>query len=110
MKYAKIVGGVVTQVQPYIEKGFIEVPDDIVYGMIQQADGSFIAPAPDTLTPFLLSVQAELDRTDLVAIRCIKAGVAFPTEWQTYTTDLRALLSSTTAGTLPTPPAYPAGT
>ena len=110
MKYAKIVNNIVIQTQPNEETGFVQVPDNTISGMIKQTDGSFIAPAQDTLTPFLNSIQAELDRTDLVAIRCLKAGAAFPLEWQTYTTDLRALLSSTTAGVLPTKPPYPANT
>ena len=69
------------------------------------------APTPaQELELFISKIMVELDKTDLVAIRCIKAGVTFPIEWKTYTTDLRALLGSTTAGSLPTQPAYPAGT
>lgn len=49
------------------------------------------------------SIQAALDRSDMTALRCFKAGVSFPDEWKTYVTALRN-------GTLPTQPAYPKGT
>ncbi len=47
--------------------------------------------------------------SDMVAVRCIKAGVVFPTEWQIYVTDLRDVVSGVST-TLPTQPEYPAGT
>lgn len=58
------------------------------------------------------SAKAALDITDMVCLRCYKAGVAYPSAWQTYTTALRAIVngSDTTSTTLPTQPAYPAGT
>lgn len=58
------------------------------------------------------NAQIELDKTDLVALRCWKANVAYPTAWQTYTTALRAIVSGTdtTSTVLPTMPSYPAGT
>ncbi|HEY6020582.1 MAG TPA: hypothetical protein VIY48_12035 [Candidatus Paceibacterota bacterium] len=53
-----------------------------------------------------------LDKTDMVAIRCIKAGVVFPADWQSYTQSLRAIVNGTdtTTTTIPVAPAYPAGT
>lgn len=56
--------------------------------------------------------QAELDKTDLVALRCFKVGVAFPAAWQAYTQALRAIVNGTdtTNTNLPAQPAYPAGT
>ncbi len=56
--------------------------------------------------------QAALDRTDLMAFRCFKAGIAFPAAWQTYTIALRNIVNGTdaTSTALPTQPAYPAGT
>lgn len=55
---------------------------------------------------------ALLDRSDMVATRCTKAGVAFPAEWKAYVTALRAIVASGTLpnGGMPTQPAYPAGT
>ena len=56
--------------------------------------------------------QAELSSTDMVAMRCLKAGVAYPTAWQTYTQALRAIANGTdtTSAALPVQPAFPAGT
>lgn len=45
-KYALIVDGVVKQIQPYHERGFVEVSMDIFPGMIEK-DGAFIVPEPD---------------------------------------------------------------
>jgi hypothetical protein len=58
------------------------------------------------------AAQVALDATDLVAFRCFKAGVAYPAEWQQYTTDLRSISNGTdtTSTSLPVKPAYPAGT
>lgn len=55
---------------------------------------------------------AALDKTDIVCLRCFKAGVAFPAAWQSYTQAIRAISNGTdtTSTTLPTMPAYPAGT
>lgn len=47
MKFAKITGGVVEQIQPYIENGFVEVPDDTIPGMLDNGDGTFSNPPPD---------------------------------------------------------------
>ena len=57
--------------------------------------------------------QAALDKSDTVAIRCLKAGVAFPAEWQSYVAALRTIVAAATGNPsvpLPTQPAYPAGT
>lgn len=53
--------------------------------------------------------QKSLNKSDLVATRCFKAGVPFPSEWQTYVTSLRSIASSGT-GSLPDQPPYPIGT
>jgi len=57
--------------------------------------------------------QAALDASDMVALRCFKAGVAFPAEWLTYVNAMRAVVRAPTGDPtqpLPTRPAYPAGT
>ena len=58
------------------------------------------------------AAQSALDRSDAVALRCWKAGVAFPAAWQAYTVQLRGIVTAATgvAGALPVQPAYPAGT
>lgn len=55
------------------------------------------------------SAKSALNNTDMVCLRCYKAGVPFPADWQTYTANLRAVVNGTLT-TLPTQPAYPAGT
>jgi hypothetical protein len=57
--------------------------------------------------------QAALDASDMVALRCFKAGVAFPSEWLSYVSALRAVVRATSGDptqALPTRPAYPSGT
>ena len=57
--------------------------------------------------------QTALDASDLVAIRCVKAGVPFPAEWQTYCNALRAIMrapSGDPTQALPSKPEYPSGT
>jgi hypothetical protein len=46
MKYAKITNGIVEQIQPNQEDGFIEVSDDVICGQVDNGDGSFSNPAP----------------------------------------------------------------
>ena len=41
MKYAKIVNGVVEQIQPNKETGFVKVSDIVIAGMKKNADGTF---------------------------------------------------------------------
>jgi len=60
-----------------------------------------------------LAAKAALANNDIVAIRCAKAGVKYPAEWQEYDSALREIVSSQTgdAGTaFPVRPAYPSGT
>lgn len=65
-KYAKITDGVIVQVQPYPEPGFVQIPDSAVAGMIEQPDGSFAAPAPGP-DPVPQSVTARQGRLQLLA-------------------------------------------
>ena len=59
MKYAKIVNGIVEQVQPYIEKDFIEVPDNTIAGMVDNLDGTF-SIMPKTLAELKTAKISEL--------------------------------------------------
>lgn len=58
--------------------------------------------------------KSELDKSDLVALRCWKAGVEYPTEWLARDITLRAIVSASTGDPATTPipeaPAYPTGT
>jgi len=68
--------------------------------------------AAEVLAELKTSARSALAVTDSVAVRCWKANVPYPADWQTYTAALRAVAngSDTTSTTLPTTPAYPAGT
>ena len=59
------------------------------------------------------SAQALLNKSDFVAIRCLKAGVDFPPSWLTYVTSLRAIVNANSGDPtqpLPAIPSYPVGT
>jgi len=49
----------------------------------------------------------EIQASDLVAIRCVKAGIPFPADWITY---IAALRQVTEKSDMPIKPPYPAGT
>ena len=72
------------------------------------------SPTADQLwSEYKAKAQLLLDATDLVALRCWKAGVPYPTEWLIYTNKLRDIVRSTSGNpcnTFPDIPAYPAGT
>lgn len=51
---------------------------------------------------------AMLEKTDVVANRCFKSGIAFPVEWLTYVEDLRGVVNGNILE-LPITPAYPEG-
>jgi hypothetical protein len=65
-------------------------------------------PAPPN--PLIALAVAALAASDRVAIRCIKKDVSFAT-WLSYDEALVAIINGTdtTSTTLPTKPAYPAG-
>lgn len=44
MKYALIIDGIVKQVQPNEEIGFVEVDDEVVCGMVKEGAGFIIPP------------------------------------------------------------------
>lgn len=58
-----------------------------------------------------VSAQDALDRSDITVLRCHENAVAVPAAWQTYRTELRAIVSGTSPATeLPARPEYPEGT
>lgn len=92
--------------------GLFLLPSGCIQITQAEADALLAPSAAQIRATFQSSAQVALDKTDLVAIRCLKAGVAFPADWQTYVTDLRNIVNGTdTISTiLPTQPTYPAGT
>jgi hypothetical protein len=82
--------------------------------------GAFSAPAAapaETTAQLWAARRAEarglLKGTDLVALRCFKAGVAFPAAWLVYVKALRSIVQASSGDptqAMPVAPAYPAGT
>lgn len=64
MAFVKIdSNGVVIQKQPYAEDGFVEASDDVIAGMVRQADGTYAAPtvSPPTIEQRRTQVSAGID-------------------------------------------------
>ena len=57
----------------------------------------------------VLEAKAELLRSDMVAIRCMKAGKVFPADWKAYVKSLRSVVKGTSK-TIPKKPKFPQGT
>lgn len=53
--------------------------------------------------------KAALEKSDMTALRCLKAEVEFPQSWKDYVSALRQIVSGG-AGPLPVRPDYPEGT
>lgn len=83
----------------------VEMTDDEVSAFQAQQSAMQTAQASATL---IQTAQAALDKSDMVALRCIKAGVAFPSDWQAFVTAARANVNGATNPL--TQPAYPEGT
>lgn len=62
MKYALIENNIVMQTQPNYQTGFVEVPDSVIVGMIDNGDGTFSNPPPTPLTK-----QESVDAINLAA-------------------------------------------
>lgn len=120
-----IVGGDDSRVWSSASRAFVSASDQ-TYAMWLAA-GSFptriasmaelndvlFQRAPEMVPSHPKNVIAALDQTDLVALRCFKAGVEFPSEWKDYTAVLRDMVTappSDQTRPLPARPAYPAGT
>ncbi|BEV15156.1 phage tail protein [Herbaspirillum sp. DW155] len=73
-----------------------------------------LAPSPATLwAARQAEALAALAANDLVAIRCAKANVKYPAEWQAYDGILRSIVSASSGdatAAFPERPDYPSGT
>lgn len=89
-----------------------------------QANGKIITPdatgypvavdyvlSPEEVRQNLIGAALEaLATTDMVFIRCGKAGIAWPVAWQSYVVALRAIVNGSSEATeLPEQPEYPEG-
>jgi hypothetical protein len=69
--------------------------------------------AAELWTTYQAEAKAAFAESDLVATRCFKAGVPYPTEWQAYDNSLRGIVRATAGDPtepFPARPEYPAGT
>ena len=73
---------------------------------------AYILMSQPTWENYQIKAQELLDKSDLVAIRCLKAGIAFPADWQSYVSELRGIIDSNSGDatiSLPIKPTYPMG-
>ena len=122
MRYALIENNLVVNIIELANLSDWHTPTDIliqsdIADIGDSYDGASITPKlvpilPKTWNQFQAQAQSLLDKSDLVAIRCLKAGIAFPVVWQTYVVELRAIVSATSGDAtvaLPVQPAFPTG-
>ena len=93
-------------------------PMEMIDGeMVEMSDADYAAfqamqtaaTTQSAITQLKSQAQAALDKSDIVATRCFKAGISFPSEWQAYVVSLRIIIDSGN-GVMPTKPPYPMGT
>jgi hypothetical protein len=93
--------------------GLNYLPDGCIEITQAQAD-ALTAPTPTQLwQTYQSTAQDALDEGDMVAIRCAKAGVAYPAAWLARDFKLRAIVSATSGDptiALSANPPYPTGT
>ena len=67
-------------------------------------------PDPDPVAEdATMRARIELDASDTVALRCFKAGVAWPQDWKDYCDALRSVVRGV-SDTIPVRPPFPPGT
>ena len=79
MKYALIENGIVKQVQPYTQVGFVEVPDYVCYGMVDNGDGTFTVSDKDPVAlaeKRVAEIYTRLSEIDVESVRPIRAVTA----------------------------------
>jgi len=108
-------GGLVGEHFSWIADGdlifFEDTPESVVSGVTDV----YSKHNPDLLSwsEYQTKAQSLLNDTDIVAIRCLKAGISYPAEWMDYTNNLRDIVRATSGDStvdLPQRPIYPSGT
>ena len=96
---------------------WVDCPSETQIGW-SYSNSNFAPPPADTLAQLWAERQrnalALLQNNDVIAIRCVKAGVPYPTEWLSYDVALREIVHAETGDPkvpLPSAPINkPAGT
>ena len=76
MKYAKIENGIVKQLQPNKQDGFVEVGNSIFCGMIENIDGTFSIPdktQEQINTARIFEIDVRLDEIDKLSVRSLRS-------------------------------------
>lgn len=84
----------------------IQMTDDEAAAFIA---GQTAAATVQAAALLIQQAQAMLDKSDMVALRCLKAGVAFPSDWQDFVTACRDIVNGG-SDPVPSTPTYPDGT
>ena len=112
MAFAQVKNGVVSAIQEGVgDSTWLPCGSAVAVGWTY-ANGAFSPSVVTPTAPTLVQQAAiAISKTDTTIVRCYSAGIAVPTAWQTYRNALRAIVNGadTTSTTLPTAPAYPAG-
>lgn len=92
MKYALIVNGVVEQVQPNKQEGFIKVDDSVVCGMVYDGKDTFSNPekTPEEVQSNINDeALTYLSSTDWYITRFLETGVEVPADITILRADAR---------------------
>ena len=79
MKYALIENGIVKQVQPYTQTGFIKVDETVICGMVDNGDGTFSLPREDAamlVATRAAEIYTRLSEIDVESVRPLRAVAA----------------------------------
>jgi hypothetical protein len=111
MTYALIQNGLVHELwaeNPNLDGlDIVEVTNSSVAVGWEYADGAF---SPSSFVPdYVQEAHARLYDNDVIIIRCLKAGVAYPDEWKAFDIACRAVVDGTAQGPLPAVPTKPTG-
>jgi hypothetical protein len=75
------------------------------------ASGALVSYVTQAAAPnYALLAKVALDASDTVILRCYEHSVVVPAAWVSYRSDLRSIVAGASVTSLPSRPAYPAGT
>lgn len=95
------------------DRGVLYLTQDFIDPSANKVDITQTPPVIIAYTPpvdYISQAQNALTASDKTILRCVENSVVVPAAWHTYRQTLRAIVSGSQAGPLPTIPSYPAGT